>query len=172
MPTKGADHPDRELLERLHDGDLGKAQRERLEGHLEVCTACRIYVDEIDRVGEAVREEIREVVQAEELDPLWERIERSVERPGKRLVQRLRAILWGEGWMPKPGFVMGAILVLCLAILIPTLRIAPPLAATQCVVESVDPGESPVVVLYNEATDTTVLWVIEEAPNDGLYDRI
>ncbi len=172
MPSNETGHPDRELLERFHDGDLEIAERDRLDSHLKACTACRIYVEELGRVGEVLREEIREAVRAEKLDPLWEGIERSVERPREGLVKRLRDALWGEGWLPRPAFAMGTVLVLCLAILIPILRIDPSRAATQCIVDSVDPGESSVVVLYNEATDTTVLWVIEEAPNDGLYDPI
>lgn len=172
MPTNRTDHPDRELLERFHDGDLEKAEKARLEAHLEVCAACRVYVEEMGRIGEALRQEVGEVVGTEGLDPLWERIESSIERPRESLLDRLRAVLWGQGWMPRPAFVMGTVLVLCLAIIIPVLRIGPSSAATQCIVESVDPGESPVVVLYNEATDTTVLWVMEEAPKNGILDQI
>ncbi len=172
MPSHETGHPDRELLERFHDGDLEEAERDRLESHLKACTACRIYVEELDRIGAALREEISEAVQAERLDPLWEGIAGSIERPREPLSKRLRAWLWGEGWMPRPAFAMVTVLVLSLAILIPILKIDPSRAATQCIVDSVDPGESSVVVLYNEATDTTVLWVIEEAPNNGLYEPI
>jgi hypothetical protein len=173
MPTNGTDHPDRKLLERLHDGDLENAERDRLERHLEVCTACRAYVEEMDRVGEVLREEMTEVVRAERLDPLWEGIERSIERPQEHLAKKFRNALWGQGCLPRPAFVMGTVLVLSLAFLIPILKIDPSGTATQCIVDSVDPGESSVVVLYNEATDTTVLWVIEEAPTaDALYDQI
>ena len=168
MVNRGDGHPSRELIERYHDGELEGAARAEMEGHLEGCPECMSCLEEATGIGEALRAGIDHAVGSEDLDRLWGGIASSVE-PGRGvapagpgLFDRLRDALMPGGRLLRPVLAAAAAVILCVAILLRTVGEDGPVPERQCIVESIDTEEATLVLLHAEATDTTILWLIEE----------
>ena len=167
MGNREATHPSREMIEQYHDGELEDAARAEVSRHLERCSECAARLEESAVIGEVLRKGINHAVGAEDLDRLWEGIGSSiepgrVESAGPGLFERLRALLIPGGRLLRPALAVAAAVILSVAILLLTVGEEGAVSARQCIVESIDTEEATLVLLHAEATDTTILWLIEE----------
>lgn len=167
MGNREESHPSRELIERYHDGELEGAARVDVSRHLESCSECAVRLEESAVIGEALRSGIDHAVGSEDLDRLWGVIVSSIEpgrgeSDGPGLFDRFRELLMPGGRLLRPALAVAAAVILSVAILLRTVGEEGPVPARQCIVESIDTEEATLVLLHAEATDTTILWLIEE----------
>ncbi|OGP80841.1 MAG: hypothetical protein A2Y95_11535 [Deltaproteobacteria bacterium RBG_13_65_10] len=142
------------------DEELGRAQRVRVEAHLEVCAHCRDAVERFRRLTSMLR-----AVEGEEMADLprislWPAIAREIAGGGavsQSLADRWRQ--WAPSWARPVWVPLAAAAVFALALVIPLVHQTTTSQADEAIVESVDQGE--VMVLRGDK-NSTIIWVFKK----------
>jgi len=128
------------------DGELGRAEKLRVEGHLASCPRCRAEVARFERLSAMVREADAEETAGHPMPTLWPSISRAIDQEVPRAARDSRS--WADRWRAwapvwaRPIWVPLAVAaVLALTIALPFVRQVANLQADDAIVESVDQGE-------------------------------
>jgi anti-sigma factor RsiW len=125
------------------DGELGRAEKLRVEAHLASCPRCRIEAARFERLSVMIREADAEETADHPMPSLWPAISRGIaeeDAPSARsLVHRWRA--WAPAWARPVWVPLAIAAVLALTIALPLFRHVANLQADDAIVESVDEGE-------------------------------
>lgn len=120
------------LVMRYHDGELPEEERARVRSVLEMDAEARSWLEDMERMGDATWEFVRDAVQEEDFEEYWVTIDEGVRSPTEGLRRRKRARdregglgLWlrrhfGSWLAPVGGLaVAGAAAAVVLAVLLP-----------------------------------------------------
>lgn len=124
------------------DGELGRAEKLRVEAHLASCPRCRMEVTRFERLCAMVREADAEETADHPVPSLWPAISRGIDEEtasGQSWIERWRA--WAPAWARPVWVPLAIAAALALTIALPFFRQAATLQADDAIVESVDEGE-------------------------------
>ena len=179
------------LIERQRDGELGRADRQRLEQHLASCDSCRAYEQQLEQIAQLALLPTRQAVERltpGQLDRLWAGIASRLEtEPTPGVLERL-ATWFAEFWGANRRVLIAAGAAACLTLLVayPLLRQDAPAgapaaavasgspvaveaaAAGEVIVDSLQSGEHDMVLVNVHPEDmTTVIWLLGDGEEPG-----
>jgi anti-sigma factor RsiW len=138
------------------DGELGHAQRVRLEAHLDACDHCRKQVGLYESLTSLVRGADEETFEEFPAVRLWPRLERTIgelQRP--RLTDRWRS--FAPAWARPVWVPLTAAAVLALTLALPLVPRLGTLQADEVIVESVEGN----VMVFKEGKKSTIIMVYD-----------
>lgn len=167
------------LLERYHDGELKRARRERVEGHLKGCAACRAHMEQLESLREMIALPVEEALDRVDLDSLWPEISIRA-RSSERVPWLERMQVWlGEFWGVQRPLVLAGAAAACMTLLIAVPLLKGPIGArdgprtgpgssaiaiNEVIVDSLQSGEHDMVLVNVHPEDmTTVIWLLGDS---------
>jgi len=161
----------RPLLPLFFDGELEARQMRAVALHSTRCPDCEDELRSFERVQEVVSAHVSAMVEEVDLSQIWSGIAPRLQSRAPSLVQRLRA-WWDErelGWLMRgPAFAAIAGLTL-LALVVWQRNETPsvqPIAGrvdNSAVLDSVQSSVDSVALVTEPETNTTLLWVMDDA---------
>lgn len=157
------------LLERYFDREVTRNETVLVEGHLQECPACRNVLKAMEDLRTLIKAPVEEAVRVEEFPWVWQKIERKIRSPQKRLTwwQSLRAwldvspLLRRRVWIPAVAMVL-VILFITAQIIFRETTSYPDVS----VVEYVESQTDNVLVYELEKQKVTVIWVFDQPGRD------
>jgi anti-sigma factor RsiW len=152
-----------ERLEALHDGELKRFARWRVERHVAGCVHCRGEIESLREMGELLREEMSD---AEPVLDLWGSIAARLPEIDADLDRRTapakppRESRWRGLFGPIPIGVGGGLMAGAVAL---TLWLRPGIPVRDDVVEELDAMGRAVAVLPSDEK-STIIWVLDSEP--------
>lgn len=153
------------LISRYLDGECTPEEAEKVESHLETCSACMELKKELESVISLTasafpREESRDV----NWDAMWNNIEKEA-FPGPSIWQKIaEAFRQPVIWFPAAA-ISAAVAALLFLNIYPqaTQQTVTPL----CHVESVSTGSGQVMILKTARTGQPIIWIMPVSRKDG-----
>ena len=139
------------------DGELGNAQRVRLEAHLDACDHCRAQVGLYESLTSLVRGADEETFEAFPTVSLWPRVEQSVSELQRPVIlDRWRSI--APAWARPVWVPLAAAAALALILALPLVSRVGTLQADEVIVESVEGN----VMVFTEGKKSTIIMVYDK----------
>lgn len=151
------------LLNAYLDGELPEKERKEIEAHLETCQKCRQLVQELEQIGDTLKEAFADVPEPEiDLTDIWEKIEAKANF-GPSIWQRFKDLFIKPViWLPATAAVAVAA-ALVFTISIRTMHV--PLEMSR--VESVYSQSGQVMVLQTAKSGRPIIWILPEVQKQG-----
>jgi predicted anti-sigma-YlaC factor YlaD len=147
----------RKKIELLKDGILNPPEEGAVKDHLGACEDCKRYVDETARIGDLLREYVKDEIDRLPENVILGRVEASIQEVEEK----------GKGWFLEnikyliPAFVSAVALILILVYPSMVSRNAGRELKFAATVESIE-AENATVMLVDKGADTPkVIWIIE-----------
>ncbi len=175
----------RDLLALFFDGELGADDVRRVSVHGAACPQCQEEIGVLDRLHVLVKATVEEKADAVDPAKLWQRIEARLPATEARWWERVKS--WWEASEPAGRLVWSAAAAVAVAVLALSLYLrsadvrSVPQAPTQIAhgrsnaldvpaeIQQIETDFPVVTVMNDEAHDTAVIWVSDEAPAGGQW---
>jgi anti-sigma-K factor RskA len=157
------------LLGKYFDQEVTEEQRLFVENHLSECPACSNALKALEELSTLIKVPVEEAARIEEFPWVWQKIEREIRSPRKKLSRWQSLRSWADlsplfrrkVWIPAVAMVV--VLLLATAQII--LRRAPSYPDVS-VVEYVESQTDNVMIYQLEKQRVTVIWVFDEPGKD------
>ena len=163
----------RPLLERMVDGALEGTERTQVELHAQSCAACSGEMRAIERIGQALRDDVETAWSAVDSSQLWMNVMRGVQAPEQKpLWTRIAGLLLGSA--PRKfatGLAGLAVAALTAVLLLPGSKPAvvadePSMASHESYVDSLASLDGPATIV--ETPNSTIIMIQEpDSPEEG-----
>ena len=158
-----------ELLERYFDKEVTEKESLLVRNHLQDCPACRNALSSMEELRNLIKVPVEEAARVEEFPWVWQKIEREIRLPQKRLSwwESVRTwlnpspLLKKRVWIPAVATVVVLLFITAQFIFRKT-----PSYPDVSVVEYVESQTDNVMVYQLEKQKVTVIWVFDEPGND------
>ncbi len=147
----------REKIEMLKDGLLHRPQEGEVREHLDACADCRMYVDETGRIGDLLREYVKDEVGRLPENVVLKRVEASIEEAESKK----------RGWFLAnlkylvPAFVGAVALILILVYPSMERHEIKQQVKFTATVESIEAKNATVMIVDKGHDTPKVIWIIE-----------
>ncbi|MBS3759058.1 MAG: zf-HC2 domain-containing protein [Desulfobacterales bacterium] len=145
------------------DNELGEAEKNRVEAHLENCPSCRGSFRELKKSSDLVSARLS-VQPSVDFDKAWQHIEPEIRR--RPAIRRyLRAFIVKPGfWIPASAAATVGAAALFFALCLPVYKSQRPVSLSH--VESVSSKSGSVMVLHTAKTSQPIIWIMEKSPKE------
>jgi len=157
------------LLERYFDQEVTEKESLLVKQHLQDCSACRNVLTSMEELRKLIKVPVEEAARVEEFPWVWQKIERQIRHPEKKLSwwesvrswTDLSPLLKRKVWIPAVATVV-VLLFITAQIIFRKTASYPDVS----VVEYVESQTDNVMVYQLEKQKVTVIWVFDEPGKD------